>query len=709
MEAVKAWCPQCGNPIGEYRPLCESTGAETPLYVEINAVAQFIVGVPTFVEFRLINVSDRPLTVDSFQAFVGSRLVEGRGVCVDPAGQVLTPGTGNIRLADRKVALSAEEVQPGEHILRVAVAFHTEKQRAVLVGESKIVMDPPGTDRLHIYDPLAERVCDLDGVDFPGGESTPAVLYGEAHATDPRLDFIRGLKRAAGFRFLPLRMTYEGGVVPGAVPECSDSPPSGAVMTPTSEARAFCPHCWPPKALPEPYGECPYCGKDIPLHLTINHVPFFMENVRTRVEFRLHATAREELRNLVFRALLDGAELPKGPHQLWQPTLPPGEHVVIDRYLEPSASCGKGECSLTFELQYDAGGAAHHLTGAYNIVILPQNATRQQIVYQLTISGHNVVFDDLNIPDRGFEKPDGATEFIRDMVASRGPDFRPVELHAARALPRPMAPTAPPAERTCLTQMVGGVPHHFCIITKDGLAFGRKPGLVDIRLYHIADMMSGNLPQVSRLQWRVTLDREDLALEVLADTNPTYLLSTDRVLKPGAVHRLRRGEGIEIREHIGLNYTARAPRFHGLDAAWRAIRQCLDTHAPHRNRIPEWCGEYGGYALTRRYSLAPGGEQAANCPGVETYVAAPGWVSLGASQDACIHVQGPGVLPLHACLLHMDAYFFVCPWAEHAPVCVDGVPAAWLAPQPIGPGAQISLGGATLTCAAFQQLYVPNS
>lgn len=283
------------------------------------------------------------------------------------------------------------------------------------------------------------------------------------------------------------------------------------------------------------------------------------------------------------------------------------------------------------------------------------------------------------------------------------------------------SPTWPATDSARLWFQSRGLMHNYCILAKRRVLFGRSQERVDVRLYEVERCLANlqrqakeGMQQVERSSGSC-VGREHWLFEPMSNVLRVTQLSgsnlgvtTDgKKLRQGASHVLGRNTAIMIPGIIGLHYAANAPAFDALEDARVLACHILRGAALECDRSELWRGEYGGYRLSRLFSLTgahlAGSE---NSQGLEAYVLAPGWLTLGSSPSACVVVPDGDVAPLQAGLFYIDGYFFLLSLTKGHSTLVDGQPLSADVPRPIAPGTEIRMGKTSVSFELFSQLFV---
>lgn len=736
-----------------------------PVQIEVNAVAQFLFGFETFLEFRITNVSPGPLTLGRFEVRLGSRAL-APGVFNPPDGTTLVPDGQRDVLADCRVEGTGDE--SGNRLLTIHLDFSDEAGQHAIERQYLIYVDEPGAERICLCDPAEPDFQEYAGDDLPEGGRVEAVTFGEQDASAPELAYIRRQK-GRGLRFVPLGTVSQaappdeavgGALDTEATPECCAICRPGTNMpkpdhVKPERAAAYCPYYSRMRAMDRRYNRC--LGKDAPIHLyiEINKAPFYMETVGVPTEFRLYCVHERPVQLTDLEVSLGGTRFSFDPRRGFEKgeSVPPSDVPLrIDWRVRPPEGCELGVNDLVISLSYRADGRLFHLDGSHPVDVIPlkgEGMTQTNIVdignkikaeKGAIVDGGPIVFDSLEFNREAFQNVGRVRQILTECVERR-PSFEPVFLKFRPVVP---PPKWGPVHRTRLHFEHNGFEHNCCILStfrEDTAAygpvrFGRKTALVDVRLKEVEKENAEEMRRVrdhvetesacSRVgsqQWEIGLveradpdgtlrltnvNRSERAHDTTVNKTVPLAKGKSCALAPGArVHLIGGDFSGDI---IGLRYAAHAEPFDELDQARRAIRGLLDTMETPPTKLPLWNGPYGGYRLARLFSLT--GKLLRDVPGadkfkaIEAYVLVPGWATIGSSTDACIVVPRAGVAGLHAHLLHVDGYWFIMPHGEGTPVHVgdDLVPAG--VPWPLRPaGTQIRLGPAKVTFKPFKQMY----
>ncbi len=537
MDTHQAWCPNCGERLNHRFPLCTVDGSPTPLYVEVNVLAQYFIGVTTFVEFRLINASETPLELEKFDVSLGGRTLEP-GVYPETSGQTLHPGEDQCLVLDRKVELGISDAVQGEYELRVSAAFIFEDKRFTMAGRHPIRIAAPGNRQVHAFDPGRQEFLAREDGEFPFGEPCELDSYGEQQVCMYQVVHIHDLKRRCGLRFVPLVMRYETAAqgAPNGDPKrqgrvscaacgatlieggvychaCGSDLPRRAPIPkpPRSETVAFCPHCVPPRGLlRDRHRFCPLCGERIHLHLEIKAVPSFMEGVQVAMPVRFHKVCEEPVELRRFEVTLGRGEgaVPcdidpfPGAGVRIADALPVEFHSLV--YCPPGHKVGTRV--IDFLVEYEAGGHACLLTGSSRIRVLRGDADKQTIINRFgpdTVEAAESVvgLGAWSVNLQGFSQ-DKINEFINKLTELSELSYEPVRFRMDQkaplaveppAPPLPAAPDWPPAHRARIWFEHEGLKHNYCLLTtfsqQEGrygaVRFGRSAKKVHVRLVEI--------------------------------------------------------------------------------------------------------------------------------------------------------------------------------------------------------------------------------
>ncbi|MBN2307439.1 MAG: zinc ribbon domain-containing protein [Candidatus Hydrogenedentes bacterium] len=770
MEQIVAWCPQSGQALSNRFPFCMKDGTPTPLYVEVNALAQFFPGTPTHLEFLFLNASDGPVSLDRFDVRLGDTELEP-GIHPEGRPRTVDPGEDNVVLADRVVNLDISQVTAGQHTLHITVAFTCPKGPFTMKGAHPVVFDVAGSQKIHFYNPADETVTVCPPEELPATHRCTGVEVGEARTDDKATRFIADLKTDEGLRFVPLRMAYDNAAATGATPSAAAQAPPAAPAQPdaaVSSARCpacgaeiaengrycpdcgvelavpvqsagpvtspvgYCPNCPQPRALRARHRFCPFDGKEIHLYVEINEIPFYMEGVQTNTEFRLIPVCDAGIEIAGFRVFSEGTELKKGLYGIGAKRTctkddPP---LRLDRLLRPPE---QGQTVLELELEYCVGRKRFTLRGRHMLNVLPRDADARTIITNIDNSvkqeGDGVSsatrYSNLDLDFGGLGGEGKAHKFIERLKEDHGLNYRPVMMQLAKERKPVRVPDWPPSERACLVFDQQGVRQNYCLLAGRSLGFGRK-GHMDVRLYEVERCLplverqaAQGVPLekrashsvVSGEQWRIEPTNNGVRITQLSSQDNASLVP-GAALRKDETRLIGRNEGAAIRdgfgiEVVGLMYTANAPAFEGLDAAFAEAEDVLRQMKPPPGSIERWRAEYGGYRLSRRASLTGElFEGAEKYRALETYVLMPGWCTIGSSDDACIVVRGHGVMPIHAQLLHLSGYFFIRP--------CEGAASTWIGDEQLEaesllvlkPGDRLRLGDVPVEFTPFAQCFM---
>jgi TIR domain-containing protein/FHA domain-containing protein len=296
-------------------------------------------------------------------------------------------------------------------------------------------------------------------------------------------------------------------------------------------------------------------------------------------------------------------------------------------------------------------------------------------------------------------------------------------LKARIATRRPIwpKPTWQAADRARLSFSHDGMTHNYCILAGRAIKFGRTAGRVDVRLYEVERCMAnlrrqakeGVPPDEQNSESRVA--REQWLLEPLHDAVRVTQLSRGNLgatsdgkkLQQDESCLLGRNQAITISDIIGLKYSANAPAFEALDDVRDLASHILDASLAETETLGLWDGAFGGYRIDRLFSLTgKSAEDFTESKGLESYVLAPGWFTIGSSRDSCVVIPDQKVAPLHAGMIYVNGFFFIVSLVDDGETHVEGQNLSWGIPRPLPPGTEIIIGETTLTFERYNQLFV---
>ena len=536
------------------------------------------------------------------------------------------------------------------------------------------------------------------------------------------------------------RFCGECGTPLGAAPPAETAPSDDGAP----KLVAYCPYGGQTEPLPGLVDTCPHCGKPIHVYVKVNELALYMQEVRTYTEFELHSVHGEPVVIHRFQVFLAGQELSPRKFKVRPRLQLTPEHPIVraDRLVwprkpDPAAlfgGCPPGFANLEVELEYDVCGQRYQLSGLHQIQVFKGgtdpttiNAHFGDIIQQsgsaLSAGSRMTEFKQINFEGiRGSETPD---EFIARLKTEHGIQYETLMMEVEEITDlRPQLPPPPdwPAtDHARLWFMSDGVVHNYCLLAGRTVKFGRSARNVDVRLYEIErcracvqEQVEAGVPPKKRKSGSLVAREHWLAEPTPNGVRITQLAHSSIAVGPGGKkleaddsRLLGRNEAVAIPEVIGLKYSANAAPFGGLEAARALARETLDQMASPPPAQDPWTGSYGGYCLSRLFSLT--GEPVEDYKDLKTleaYVLAPGWVTLGSSSDACITVPGHGVAPMHAAVLHVDGFFFLLHLAEDSPTFLNGEEVCAGMPYPLAPEATCQLGTTSLTFDTFSQMWV---
>ena len=433
-----------------------------------------------------------------------------------------------------------------------------------------------------------------------------------------------------------------------------------------------------------------------------------------------------------------------------------------------SEKCPPGDAMLYISLQYEAQGKQYELSGRHEIYILPRDADPHEVhnhfgshIQQIGDGPKSGGAHSYNLDFRGVGGDSKAAAFIKELKKERLEkkgelNFRPAALHVQkitpveRKAPRAAVPVPdwPAENRARLWFQCNGVTHNYCLLStwRDDLGaygpvrLGRDSKWADIFLREVerykADKKTSqhqtgqsglSFSRVSERHWEIALLHDPQSPHLIQVTNVKddrprangqprtkrhdAMIAADKTLPEGKSCRRAPGDSIVLKAGdgagniIGLRYAANAPRFSKLAELYDAARGLLDRIPKKPAKLPQWPAQYGGYALSRLFSLT--GEPIRGYDDektLEAYVLMPGWATIGSSRQACIVVPGEQVAGIHAYLLHVDGYYFVTPLDETTPVLVNGEPIPVGVPWPLKPDeAVFRIGSREIRFKSFAQ------
>lgn len=746
---LAGWCPVCGEEVPRRYPRCTKDRTPTPLFVEINALTQYLVGVPTFVEFRLLNCSDEPVTLGLFEASLGGKTLEP-GIHPESPGLQIAPREEQPVVLDRKVDFGIDRVMPGEYNLEIELVYAHEGKTSRLNASHPVRFAQPLDRRIYAYNHATKSFDTYEGRELPEVEPMQLERTGEQTIRDHRVMHLCRMKQDAGLRFLPVRMCLateeadsEPSWVEAKVPACEGC---GALLregglfchacghkqakavegqTPTeAETEGFCPYCTFPRGrLRGRYHHCPLCGKPIDAHVSIFALPSYMAGVQVKTDLRIHGTSRDPLHIRSIRAFIGERSSPLDCAFLEEVNygieLAPDENVDLPCLIGFPQDEKAGDRKLTIEIEYDCRNQVCRLSGSTGIRLLPGAEKLGTIIHQYGAQSVNMAGDALmsqgawNINHADSIPLDKREEFMRKLAELVDVPERPVHLHTVAVSALGPSITWEPSHRATLWFMNEGSHHRYCIANIyrpesgqfEPVSFGRNKELNPLRLLEIEAILERkekekpaanmSLSMVSKIQWvvRVSPEAASVGLEFThRSTSNTSFVGKNRKLGFGDSVLLGLHEQIECRRQreaksiIGLQYGAHALPFPAYESARSKARAALDAMTHPPEHFPEWPARIGGYRLNRLHSLT--GEmlpEKKDLQTLEAYVLLPAWATIGSAPTACIVVPDESVAPTHAYLLHVDGYFFILPHSAKTRVVVEGNEVPAEVPWPLRP------------------------
>ncbi|MFO7975643.1 MAG: hypothetical protein R6V12_13515, partial [Candidatus Hydrogenedentota bacterium] len=725
---IAAWCPACGKELQRRYARCTNPGSgtermATPVFVEINALTQYLVGVPTFVEFRILNCSDEPLSLDSLEVKLANRVLEP-GLYAETPAQEIAPGEKQPLLLDRKVDFGIDTVMPGEYSLDIELAYTHQEKQSRLKARHPVRFSQPLDRRIYVYDYTTKTFHKYEGGHLPEVETAYSVRIGEQTVQDQRVMHLCRMKQDSGLRFVPLlarlaaddakpeapwtetetvacekcgALLKEGGAFCHACGHRLQRTLSPSLSNKT-ETQGYCPHCTFPRGrLKGRYRYCPVCGNAIDMHMSIAPLPSYMVGVQTRTNVRIRATAREPLRVNRIRAFIGEKNAPLECGFL--------EDVNYGMELEPDESADvtclvycppgdkTGDRKLTLELEYACGERLCKLSGATHIRVIPGAEKLGTIIHQygaqtVEMAGDAVMSQGTWSINQADSIPEDKREaFMKKLAELAEVPEKPLPLHTVTISTSGPAITWEPSHRAAVWFIHEDVQHRYCISTMyhpesgqfEPVSFGRKLNANTFRLYEVEDILdrkgkgekSGSISwsRISSIQWvvRPASETAGVGLEFThRSTSNTSFVGKAKKLSLGETALLGLHESIECKRKgagqpiIGLRYGAHALPFRVYEAARNRARAALDSMTYPPERLPEWPGRLGGYRLNRLHSLT--GElfpQKRDVQMLEAYLLIPAWITIGSAPSACVVIPAENVAPIHAYLLHVDGYFFI--------------------------------------------------
>ena len=758
MEQHPGWCPQCGDHVNYLYPACAKDNTPAPLYVEVNAVAQYLAGVNTFVEFRLINTAAEAIRIEAFEVHVGDTPLAA-GIYSLEDNPLIQPGVDQALIVDREVNLDAARIRPGRYQLSVMTTFSSAAGRFSMRGRHTVLFDHPGVRHIRVVDPRddTEVECSLDKA--PELPSLHGLRFGEETASHPALTFIQRMKRQHGLCFAPVRMRYEsaqprggydihcrqcgvvlveGGRYCHACRATVPLPPPIAAP-PQDAVRAYCSHCLQPRGkLRGRHVFCPICGGTNHLYLDVKSASCYMESIQDPLILRIAPCypAQATLEDLKVY-LGQGDKQIECPLDNFWPQLcftPQSGPVEFEALIEcPSERIGTRR--LHVEATYTCEGRRYTLAGNTNIKVIPSDSDKQTIINnfgaQSVSAAESVVSGGAwDIKVQGSAGGGKREEFITKLlkVDLQQAAFKPVRMHVQDRGPiekprsaLPPAPDWPPRDRARIFFMEEDGPHNYCLFSKRQVLFGRSAKSCDARLLEVENCLPRmrqqrergeeirSMSSISGKQWEVRPELEGIQVRHCSKNNVSYLPGDKKVRQSDTPHLLGRNEYIEIPGVIGLTYVTNAMAYARLPVSRERARKALEQMTPPPAKTEPWSGNFGAFTLTRRYSLA--GDKTdppQEFGGFEAYVLLPGWATLGASRDACIMLPAKDVASLHAYLLFVDGYYFIEPFDNDTPVAVEDEPVRCGWPRPLKPGATLACGGFECHFDEYAPLHLPS-
>ncbi len=747
------WCPQCGDTLPHCFPYCQDQ-TPTPLYVEVNVVAQYLVGVPTYVEFRLKNVSERPLILHHMTVRIGENTL-APGIHPETAGMPVEPGE---TVVDRRVDLGLVHVMPGQYTLRVEVAFSSDEGTFSMAGSCHVLFALPSSQSISFVCPVADKVIRLTGSGAPEWPGTHGLPFGEQEEACAVNAVIRAMKGRYGLCFAPLPMRYDcasaseghpadthcnacGATLIEGGPHChacGQPVPLPQLLEPPafSLARGFCCYCREPKGrLRGAHRYCPECGELLFIHAEIKTASAYMEGVQAPAQIRLHTPATADLKieaqqlqlghsdNAVTCPIFDfheGQQMEAGRDAIEFPVTihSPAGSVSGQRYL-----------FLTMTLEY--GGARYTLEGRKEVRVIPAGEEKF-VSYNFGAQSIEAAEAAVSAGTWSINVNGAPAESKRDAFITKlfeadweQAEFTPVRLTvtsaepALDAEPMPAPPSCEPMTRARLFFNSGGMPCNYVLLSKNDLILGRSAPKCDVRLLEVetciprmkAQVKRGEKTQsksaVSGVQWQLQWKGNCLLLTQLSGSNITCLVPGGEQLSEGQTAPVARGDAWEIPGALGLEVAAAVNDFAERSALYERAGAILAQRADAGTPGNIAAGGTGGFTLQRLHSLH--GQYADGMPeyaGFEAYVIMPGWASIGAAPEAAIRVEEAAVAPIHAWILHRGGFYFVAPAHGAAPVIVNDAPVNMHWPHPLQPGDTLWLGGCELRFDTYQALYL---
>lgn len=539
------WCPYCGGELTTgLKPFCTSCGERIPLHVRANAVAQFLLDVPTVLEFQFLNPSDSPVSIERLEFFLDDARIPPEDYGFE---QEVTIPPGGAPVWNLSIGVASSHFGPGPHTLQVRISGDHGGEPFTFSGAYPIVIDEPGAQRIHVYDAREEAFNVFEGASLPDIEAVPATGIGEEAIYRPELAYIARLKAQAGWRFLPVPLRsdsvprtpvapspvtapYEGsfeprgdhgyrpkvsGAAKSTCPHCNASlvdigqfchecgrqiRDSFVAPTRLDKPNAYCPHCQLELGLSGQHRYCPYehhDGRPIHVHLQMDRLSMYLREVGLNREFYLHVSAPERVRIRRFDVALNGVSQADGRNPLPESGVPlhPGMDTVLHKHIEPEKEGGTRDEYLDITLVYDYGENRYTLRGREGIQVYdrPKDTKEftQIINKHITVTegagatfykGEDVSFDTGNMGENDIR------QYLAQVERDRGRALDPVYLRTYAVEPVPTLPPPPdwePVDRASLWFEHRGMRHNYCVISAPRATFGRSVDESMVRLIEV--------------------------------------------------------------------------------------------------------------------------------------------------------------------------------------------------------------------------------
>lgn len=389
-------------------------------------------------------------------------------------------------------------------------------------------------------------------------------------------------------------------------------------------------------------------GRSGPFRLEIDTARVLQEGAAGVLEFRLTNTGTVEMSMVMLEMETPVAD---APLRSLVRDVPPGRHVPVRLSIVP-LRYGEAVCRACVK-GLDTAQVFSVSTGEFTVIVNPPHV--EETTLQFIIENSDVVGDFENVFTPQRRRPQGVMQPRRRaawvpirLVERERREVRPVQKHIVYTSPDA---TVPSMDSAALRWLEADDVRTVALFARDTLAFGRS-ALADPR----------------------TRERNDVVLRLMPETTSTrelsrrihrYAFRVEALADGVRLVRLGRSEGRAIAESSGpliggepfdvaglLDLTARIVR--GQDhLRWPTFSTNRGSGRPPEIELFEL------YVPGLEHVLGVVLSRSDDAAAREQYVLVRRHVTVGASSDAAIVIEQPGVSPVHARLIAKGGLFFL--------------------------------------------------